>query len=230
MLRPRETRAVLGLGLLLSVALACAFAAQSRPAGAGSAARAGKNSKKEAKPKSDRTVWNLDGGAFFATDGGLSNGACFRLSGRVTAPGFFDNLKRIDDAEGTSYRRGSELVTHFPDQLFVEFSIKDSPCSLELSETSVRLPLTPEMLATLRLRLFWKNGLAMQPVENAKVAESTIRPLEPYAQDVKKELPQRYEWFYLMTVPSAEVPLTDSLVFVLETPDGHFAARVAARL
>ena len=223
MLRRRELRAASGLVLLLSLALACAFAAQSSAGGR-------RNKNKDSGHSSGRTVWNLNGGAFFVTDGGLANGACFRMAGRVTAPDFFDKLKRIDDEAGTTYRRGSQVVTHFPDKLFVEFYIKDSPCSIELGETSPRPVLTREMLASLRLRLFWKKGLAMQPVEDAKVTEAEVHPLQPYASDLKKDLPRRYEWTYSMTVPSAGVPLEDSLVFVLETPDGHYAARVAARL
>jgi hypothetical protein len=31
-------------------------------------------------------------------------------------------------------------------------------------------------------------------------------------------------------LPSAGVPVTDSLVVVLRTPDGHIAARAAARM
>lgn len=221
MRRDRELRAAAGMALLLSLSLACALATQSS---------ARRDHRKESGHSSRRTVWNLNGGAFFATDGGLANGACFRLAGRVSAPDFFDNLKRIDDAAGTTYRRGSQIVTHFPEKLFVEFFIKDSPCSLELGETSPRPALTREMLARLRLRLFWKKGLAMRPVENAKIIQGAVQPLQPYAPDLNKELPQRYEWTYSMTVPSAGIPLGDSLVFVLETPDGHYAARVAARL
>jgi len=224
MLPAHAVRAALGLGLSLVLVLACSLASQS------SSARAGKDKKKESRHFSGRTVWNLDGGAFFATDGGLANGACFRLGGRVVAPDFFRNLKRVDDADGTTYRRGREIIKNFPDELLVEFEIRDSPCSPDLKDTKPRPALTPEMLATLKLRLFWKASLEMRPVHNAKITETETRPLEPYASDAKKELPQRYEWFYAMTVPSAGVPLTDSLVFVLETPDGHFAARVAARL
>lgn len=223
MLGPRKVRAVLGLGLALSMALACALAGQI------SAGRPGKEKKKDGRSREHR-VWNLDGGAFFVTDGGLANGACFRMGGRVMAPNFFRDLKRVDDAEGTTYRRGRAIITDFPDDLLVEFEIRDSPCSPDLKETAPRPALTPEMLATLRLRLFWKAGLEMRPVQNAKITETQMRPLEPYDAEAKKELPQRYEWFYAMTVRSAGVPLTDSLVFVLETPDGHFAARVAARL
>ena len=50
---------------------------------------------KDLKPLG-KTVWNLEGGAFFATDGRIPNGPCFRLTGQATAPEFFENLKRIE--------------------------------------------------------------------------------------------------------------------------------------
>jgi hypothetical protein len=40
----------------------------------------------------------------------------------------------------------------------------------------------------------------------------------------------RFEWSYQLLVPSARVPLTDSLVFVFRTNEERVAARVAARL
>jgi len=40
----------------------------------------------------------------------------------------------------------------------------------------------------------------------------------------------RFEWSYQLLVPSAGIPLTDSLVFIFRTNDEHIAARVAARL
>jgi len=43
-------------------------------------------------------------------------------------------------------------------------------------------------------------------------------------------LPKRYRWFLGFTIPSGGVPLMDRLVLIIRTPDGHKAARVAARL
>jgi hypothetical protein len=37
-------------------------------------------------------------------------------------------------------------------------------------------------------------------------------------------------WTYELAIPSAEVPVTDSLVLIFRTPDGRIAARVAARM
>ena len=73
---------------------------------------------KPGKPKpAKRTVWNLDGGVFFATDGHLPNGYCFRLSGQMNAPDFFEGLRRVDSEEGTSYYLRNQLVTEYPEEV-----------------------------------------------------------------------------------------------------------------
>ena len=184
---------------------------------------------KEAKPV-PRTVWNFDGGIVFATDGSAPGGACFRLFGRMTAAGFFDNLKRIDDAHGTRYVQGAETLTEFPGEVYLHFSIRDFPCSPQLEQASTRTVLTRAVMSSMQLYLYWKRGLELRPVENAKVVHTSVAPIVPYAAELAGQLPERYEWSYEMTVPSAGVPLTDDLVLILRAPDRKIAARVAARL
>ena len=177
------------------------------------------------------TVWNYDGGVYFATEGSLEDGACFRLSGRVTAPGFFDHLRRIDrlDRE-TVFQRGNETVTKFPDQLILSFVIFDFPCELTV-KPGPRVLLTRERVASLRLNLFWKHGLEQRPTERVSTLHFSVDRLAP--QQVAATDPavqQRFEWFYGFAVPSADVPVTDSLVIVVRSPEGRIAARVAARM
>jgi hypothetical protein len=188
------------------------------------------NPRKEHSNHAKETVWDLSGGVYFDTDGALPNGACFRLSGHVMAPAFFSDLKRIDTDDETYYERGPDRVTTFPNQLDVIFSIRDTPCDPRLNKFSEQPLLTPEMLSTLRLQLFWKQELKMSPVQGAVRVGGTVTPIEPYATDLAKELPHRYEWTFALTVPSRQVPITDSLVFLLVTPGGKLAARVSARL
>ena len=61
-----------------------------------------------------RTIWNFEGGVFLETDGGVSENTCFRLAGRMVAKDFFDDLKRVDDDDGTVFLRGKEPITEFP--------------------------------------------------------------------------------------------------------------------
>ncbi len=185
--------------------------------------------KKNAKiPK--RVVWNLDGGVFFVTDGHLENGSCFRLSGQVTAPDFFDGLRRIDTDEGASYFLNNKPVTEFPAELLVTLHLLDFPCSRNLKDTNVRPPLTPEIISTLSLHFYWKDGVAMRPVQGNKRISASVTRLTPFASQASEELAPRFQWNYTFTVHSAGVPITNDLVVIIETEDHKIAARTAARL
>src|SRR5215467_4333493 len=179
-----------------------------------------------------RTVWNLDGGVFFATDGHLPNGSCFRLSGQMNAPDFFSGLRRVDSEEGTFYYLRSQIVTDYPDEVQIVIHLLDFPCTLDLKDTAARPPITREMMATLRLNFYWKQGLHMRPVGESKRTAADIRRIGTFAAGpaADDELAPRYEWSYAFKVNSENVPLTNDLVLVIENQQHKIAARVAARL
>jgi len=185
---------------------------------------------KQKQHSQEKTVWNYDGGVLFETDGTLPNGACFRISGRLDAPDFFDNLKRVDTEDGTVFRRGSETVTKFPEALLVSYIIRDQPCTLGLEKVAEPIYLTQKMMDSLKLSLYWKHGVDLQPVKNAKDFRFRVDRIVPYATALAAELPSRYEWSYQLVVPGAGVSLSDSLVLVFRPPGDRIAARVAARL
>ena len=187
------------------------------------------DSKKNHKPRKT-TVWNLDGGVFFNTDGHLPNGSCFRLTGHMNAPDFFDDLRRIDDSDGTTYKLHDKPVSTYPSQLHLTVHLLDFPCTIDLKDSEVRPPLTRELMSTLRLNFFWKEGISMRPVESSKRTDASIRRLVPYATDAANELAPRFEWNYSFTVDSDGVPLTNDLVLIIKNEDHKIAARVAARL
>lgn len=186
------------------------------------------NSKKNHKPGKP-VVWNFDGGVFFNTDGHLSNGSCFRLTGHLTAPDFFDDLRRIDNSDGTIYKLHDKPVSTYPSELLLTLHLLDFPCSVELN-SEVRPPLTREAMGTLRLNFFWKEGITMRPVDGSKRTEASIRRLVPYSTDAAAELAPRFEWNYSFTVESEGVALSNDLVLIIENEDHKIAARVAARL
>ncbi|HET8965616.1 MAG TPA: hypothetical protein VFN20_05345 [Candidatus Acidoferrum sp.] len=214
---------------LLTAIPACAL--QSRIEDRSDTKAEGKEKPAKSKP-AKRTVWNLDGGVFFATDGHLPNGSCFRLSGQMNAPDFFDGLRRVDSEEGTSYYLRNQLVTEYPDEVEIVIHLLDFPCTLDLKDTVVRPPITREMMATLRLNLFWKQGVHMRPVEESKRTAAEVRRIETFAAGpaADEELAPRYEWSYAFTIKSDGVPLTNDLVLVIAGADAKIAARVAARL
>jgi hypothetical protein len=207
------------ISAVLAVLLLAVFTAAQKP----------QESKKKKKPV-PQDVLNFDGGILFETDGSLSDRTCFRVKGSVTAPQFFDNFKRIDDAHGTVYRRGQEVLTEFPDELHLSFVILDFPCSNQMQHLGPRRYLTREMMSTLHLSFYWKRGIELRRIEHFKEESKTATPVAPYNTESTEELPKRFEWAYEFRIPSARVPLTDRLVVMIRTPDGRTAARVAARL
>jgi hypothetical protein len=178
----------------------------------------------------DKSVWNYDGGVLLVTDGSLPEGPCFRISGRLTSPSFFDNLKRINSDSGATFRRGNETLTQFPDQVILAFIIYDHPCASQLDRTGTRAYLTRSLMSSLHLYLYWKHGVDLRPITDVQSKYFSVDPIIPYAASRAHDLPEKLEWSYEFAVPSTGVPLTDSLVLILRTPDGHIAARVAARL
>lgn len=197
-----------------------------------------------AQNKHEKNVWNYEGGIFLETDGAIPGGACFRVKGRVSSPDFFMNLKREDTRSGTLFRRGNDIVTDFPKELELTIAILDMPCDIKMQPMGSRVFLTDEMVDMLRLSFFWKHELNMRPVRGItldNVERSELPPLIPLApqptaqsaaatESTTPPEPRRYEWTLKFTVPAEDVPLTDSLVLMMRTPDHHIAARTAARL
>src|ERR1700687_5796753 len=79
--------------------------------------------------KKEKYITNYDGGMTFFTDGSFANELCFRLNGLVTAPGFFEELKRTETVSGTFFRNNHDIVTQFPEKLQMTLKIRDMPCA-----------------------------------------------------------------------------------------------------
>jgi hypothetical protein len=183
-----------------------------------------------ATARDKETIWNYDGGVMMQTDGTLPNGICFRINGRVSSGHFFDDLKRIDRVGGdTIFQRGTQTLTQFPDKLLLEFTLFDEPCSTRLQSATSRIYLTRAMVSEFHLYLYWKHGVELRPITGFVPVDFSVHQIAPYNPEAT-DLPERLQWFYALAIPSASVPLTDSLVMIIRTPDGHTAARFAARL
>ena len=194
-------------------------------------ATAGPSQKKTKQPKkAESKVENYYGGVFLVGDGGIPSGPCFRINGRVTSAGFFNELKSYGTDDGTIFRLGTNEVTQFPDKLLLSLLIHDQPCSTGLQPVGTGAYLTQEAMSSLKLSLYWKHGVDLRPAGRITLVRSSVDPIEPYAKDLAAELPKRYLWSYELGIPSGGVPLTDSLVLIFRALDGHIVARVAARL
>src|SRR5580693_4887746 len=189
-------------------------------------------SKKKSKPPkpAQSNVQNYYGGVFLMGDGGIPDGPCFRINGRVTSGGFFNDLKSYDTMDGTVFRLGTNEIALFPDKLLLSLTIHDQSCSTGLQPVGTGAYLTQEAMSSMKLSLYWKHGVDLRSAGKITLVHFSVDPIQPYATSLAAELPKRYLWSYELNVPAGGVPLTDSLVLIFRTTDGHIAARVAARL
>jgi hypothetical protein len=206
--------------LLLAAIVACLPAIASQK----------KDKDKGKKSKPELRVENYFGGVFLMGDGGIPNGPCFRINGRVTSGDFFNNLKSYDTDDGVLFKRGPNEVSDFPDNVFLSFAVHDQPCDTGLQPVGTGVYLTQQEMSDLKLTLYWKSGVDLRPVGNIKLLNHTVDRIMPYAKSLADELPKRYLWTYDLNIPAAGVPLTDSLVLIFRDAEGHIVARVAARL
>lgn len=187
--------------------------------------------KKPKHPKKEKAqIENYYGGVFLVGDGGIPNGPCFRINGRVTSGSFFDQLKSYSTDYGTTFRLGTKAVTQFPENVVLSLLIHDEPCSYGLQPVGTGTHLTKEVMSSLKLSLYWKAGVDMRPAERVTALHFSVDPMQTYTDTAATDLPKRYLWSYEFAIPSGGVPLTDSLVLIFRTSSGRMAARVAARL
>lgn len=191
-------------------------------------AQSSKKSKKAKAPEA--RVENYFGGVFLSGEGGIPDGPCFHISGRVTSADFFNNLKSFDSDAGVIFRRGADEVAMFPERVHLSFVVRDQPCFTGLQPVGMGVYLTQETMSQMKLSLYWKRGVDMHPAGKITLENFAVDPIVPYAKHLADELPKRYIWSYELGVPAAGVPLTDSLVLVFQDKQGQILARVAARL
>src|SRR5277367_6169486 len=72
------------------------------------------------------------GGVFLVGEGGIPNGPCFRINGRITSAGFFNELKSYYSDAGTVVCRGTDQGTQCLDNERITLTIHDQPCSFGL--------------------------------------------------------------------------------------------------
>src|SRR5262249_8326428 len=112
----------------------------------------------------------------------------------------------------------------------VSMTIYDLPCSIKIGEKMPAPPLTRELMSSLRLKLYWKRGVALLPTAKLIDPRLTVRQLEPNIKPETDDLPPRSACLYDFALPSEGVPIEDSLVFPFETAGGTGVARTSARL
>jgi hypothetical protein len=154
---------------------------------------------------------------------------CLILFGTVGAGDFFDHVRSRKTANGVQFRKGSQVVTTFPESLVVSIIAVLGKCSAreraaqadDASQKNVRFD--ENFMESVTFDGTWKEGFAEKPAELGPLAEGRI-------PDPTRATNDHDWWEYQFKVRSEGVSLAHALVIVIHSPDGKTVARFSARL
>lgn len=158
------------------------------------------------------------------------------FTGQLYAGDFFQGIEPSQTKYGRRFSKSSKTVTEFPSSLTVHLDTR-------IVDSVRRIPQTGDvaksLLSHFRLSAKWKTGLALRDVK--KIDWNFYRPsTEEWMQrEDSKELSNlglrvpdpvnQGLWIIEIRIEDEHVPLTDSLVIVVESEE-RLVARLSARL
>jgi hypothetical protein len=148
----------------------------------------------------------------------VGDGNCILFRVFFISRDFFSRIERVESTGGLLIKKGTKVFRTFPETLIVNVEADVHRCK---GKTATRLPLASEseLLEPITFKLSWKREFEMRPTGLASVQ---IR------QPVDTVLGNR--WEYYLSVPAAEVPLSDHLLIDLVKKNGDTLIRVSAKL
>ena len=128
---------------------------------------------------------------------------------------FFNGLREYETPEGTEFRNEKTTYRNFPDQLVVDvegFAVKCTPRAGEITPPDYAAGL----MEGASFEVSWKRGDEIRPVVLLSTQERHQSP--------------GIRWYYFLTIPSNNVPLTDSLVIDVSLRHGMSHTKLTANL
>jgi hypothetical protein len=140
---------------------------------------------------------------------------CINFNPVMTAGDFFDGLQRHETASGDQFRKNSQAVTTFPDQITVQVQTAVTVCDADLYTPA---PL-PSFFNGLQFKVQWKRGLTMR-----SVTQLVVQRVMFASQEGDNRL------MFLLKIRDHNVPLTDHLIISVMSPQGKLLTRMSGRL
>jgi len=148
---------------------------------------------------------------------------CVLFSAVLISGDFFKDLYVYSTANTVEFRRKNEKTTYvnFPESLLVDVWAVTNECTDIPPDYAKTLPasLPPDatgLMAGASLKVAWKRGDETHPVGSLAIQQHHD--------------PMRISWHYVVTVPSGNVPLTDSLIIDVSVRNGKCQSRLTANL
>jgi len=126
----------------------------------------------------------------------------------MTPEDFFYDLKRISSPQGPIFRKGSRIVTEYPDEVSLYARAWVTRCSKDMRYLGEWPTRTPDFVRGLRAEAGYIRDLRLHPLEINLAEEGTVLVID------------RICWGYHFVMKTKGVRLTDTLVVSLWSREG----------
>jgi hypothetical protein len=150
---------------------------------------------------------------------------CLILGGSAESGDFFKQLRKRETRRGEVFKNASgQKVMTFPERLTVKIDAALDKCAGPGTSSCDRceLPLSTEFMNSVQFDAYWKYGFEIQKADIDVLSVERSNDLAPIA-------PNAELWKYELSIRCKNIPLTDSLVVVLHTPDGKIVSRLSGK-
>ena len=154
-----------------------------------------------------------------------SSNVCLSFAATAESGDFFNGLISHETKHGHEFRKKQKIFV-FPETIIIRVLAVSDRC--KAADASVKnegsdIHLDGNFLKSIQFKTFWKQG--------ADIREAKIKRLN--AQKTNRifwETDSADRWEYEIQVVSANIPLIDSFILTLVTPDGREISRLSLRL
>ena len=152
-------------------------------------------------------------------------GFCFVFGGTAASEDFFRGLRKFETPTGVEFRKGSQSLKYFPQNLTIAINAIGLTCSENSSgKRKTETEPTIEIMNSFELSMYWKQGARLNRVREASSQDLTVMDIPDLMQSPRKV------WIYTVSICDEEIPLESHLIAVISSSQGRTVARLSARI
>jgi len=134
---------------------------------------------------------------------------------------FLTNVIEVKDKGVVKFRRDKEMLENFPDEITVRIEYRRNPEGGFLVPPKVCDPIDA---SGVQFKAIWSNK------SRTVTADGVVLEQQDRGPELFCELKCADLWVYKLRIDSKEVPLTDNLLIMIDSPEGKHLAKLAGGL
>jgi hypothetical protein len=151
---------------------------------------------------------------------------CGGIVVNLEAGDFFEGLEVRSTSSGKQFLKGTQAVVLFPKEMMATVSVFTDRCvgPPDPNQIQPEFVFDTKLIASLRFEAFWQRGFEKK---NANLGLFSSGEL---GRDSFESGISTNAWRYVLTIKCQDIPLTDTLVIKILSPDGQLVSRLSQRM